>query len=963
LPRPISPTPPVKLFQPSLINSRNKISIFYQNTRGLRTKTTEVFNSVAQSEFKIFAFTETWLDASVGSSELFSSNFNVFRSDRNFAVSDTTRGGGVLIAAHQEYACTQIDLQELSLNNFKYIDILILKIKLHATYLYLINLYIPPKTPNAEFENLFETLELADFLHNHKVLILGDFNITEYASSLSSSQVTTKLFILNNFVGLLDLAQNNFIFNDYDKLLDLVYSNFSCNVLRSLDPVVAEDKHHPSLEIECELTNKSNNSNLGSSYVDCYNFRRANIPVLYDMISNIDWTFLDSFSDAEDACVYFYGKLYNVLDRCVPRYTINNSRKYPPWFNANIIKLIRKKSFFRARYKKQNDAHDLNEFKRIRTEIKTAIENSYKHYIEIVESEISINSNKFWAFVDNKKSTGKVANNMTYNDEVLDNPSDILKSFAEYFSQSYTHPKAANVTVKELQSSYLNINSFTENQVLDALKAIKPKPTTGPDHIPAFVVRDCAYTLVRPLTILINICIKSNTIPSMWKSSKVCPIFKKGDRTNIKNYRPISVICNFCKALEILLERSIYQHVSRSIISQQHGFMKGRSTVTNLSIITQHIAENIDDRIQTDVIYTDMTKAFDRLDHNILLIKLASFGLSPSLIELFKSYFHNRSQYVQLNGFKSGNYFATSGIPQGSNLGPLLFNIFINDISDVIDVNYLLYADDLKIYTTIQTITDCERLQANLNQVTVWCKTNNLELNPAKCSVMSYSLKSNQISYRYTIDVDILNRPKNFTDLGVVFDSALSFNDHIDTIAKSANRTYGFIVRIGRDFKSPETLKSLYYSFVRSKLEYASIVWYPFYQVHIVRLEAIQRRFLKFLSFRSDQVYPPIGFPHETLLMRHGFSDLSRRREYFAVIVLHKIVSNKTDCIDLLHMLDFKVPRQSSRYINLFHLRTPRTNVLMNSPLHNMCNAHNRIAHQIDIFHNSLKNIKSIFFH
>jgi Reverse transcriptase (RNA-dependent DNA polymerase) len=487
----------------------------------------------------------------------------------------------------------------------------------------------------------------------------------------------------------------------------------------------------------------------------------------------------------------------------------------------------------------------------------------------------------------------------------------------------------------------------------------KYKRTTGPDDIPAVIIKDCAAVLSHPLLILFNICLKSAIIPTTWKSSKVCPVFKKGNKLDISNFRPITIICNFSKIFEIVLNRFLSTHVNSLMSPYQHGFIRGRSTVTNLATITQYIAEGIDRSSQTDVIYMDFSKAFDRLDHGILINKLSTFGLSNTLLKLFNSYLQDRKQYVFYKGHRSIEYVASSGVPQGSILGPLLFNMFINDVISVIDVQCLLYADDLKIFTRISSIRDCELLADNLSRIEKWCDSNRLALNTSKCYSMSFSLKKEPMHYNYKINDIVLHRPETFLDLGVTFDPELSFVPHINTTIASAYRMYGFVVRSSSDFVKESTLKTLYFSFVRSKLEYASVVWSPGYTLHIERLESVQRRFLKLLSFKADGSYPPIGTPNNELLTRHRIDSLLNRRSCSSITFLYKLVHNIFDCSDLLRQLNFHIPRVASRTDCTFYLKTARTNVLQFSPMHVMCANCNALGADLDIFKCSISDIRS----
>ena len=330
------------------------------------------------------------------------------------------------------------------------------------------------------------------------------------------------------------------------------------------------------------------------------------------------------------------------------------------------------------------------------------------------------------------------------------------------------------------------------------------------------------------------------------------------------------------------------------------------------------------------------------------------------MIHFFKSYFTGRRQYVSFNGSKSVLIPVTSGVPQGSILGPLLFNIFINDITCELndDIHCLLYADDLKLYSNVSSVNDCAHLQQNLEKVVHWCQLNKLHLNPEKCLVQSYGLSQQRFIFDYYISGSVLSRLETVCDLGVVFDSKLSFVDHINFTIAKALRMLGFIIRNCRDFVGIGTLVLLYDTYVRSRLEYASIIWEPGYEVHIRSLEAVQRRFLKYLSFRSERVYPNIGFPHDVLLRQHGFESLCIRRQRALLIFLHNLLHGKIDCPDIVRQLQFNTPRPASRHALFFYPPTPRTNILKYSPLHRMCRSYDRVCHQIDIFSCSVASIK-----
>lgn len=365
---------------------------------------------------------------------------------------------------------------------------------------------------------------------------------------------------------------------------------------------------------------------------------------------------------------------------------------------------------------------------------------------------------------------------------------------------------------------------------------------------------------------------------------------------------------------------------------------------------------------QIDVIFTDFQKAFDQINHNILLAKLRLFSFSDSLVSLLKSYLEDRRFMVRYQNFTSRPFSPTSGVPQGSNLGPLLFLLFINDLSDVVSCEKLQFADDFELYSTINSI-DCDRLQMNLNNISLWCDLNQLSLNMSKCKSMSFTRKINFIAHNYCVNDYTIDRVESFKDLGITFDSKLTFVEHINNIVSSAFRTYGFIYRNCRDFSDERTFKTLFCSLVRSKIEYGSIIWYPIYGVHSQRLESVQRRFLKFVAYRQDGFYPPIGINHVELLNRFNMQALQVRRNVSLIRFLYNLLNNKIDCSILLAKIKFRISRGNSRQQALFYCDTPRTNILTKSPINLMCGLYNKIGNSCDILSDSMNIICSFVCH
>lgn len=294
-------------------------------------------------------------------------------------------------------------------------------------------------------------------------------------------------------------------------------------------------------------------------------------------------------------------------------------------------------------------------------------------------------------------------------------------------------------------------------------------------------------------------------------------------------------------------------------------------------------------------------------------------------------------------------------MPQGSNLGPLLFCLFVNDLPDHISSSdKLLFADDIKIFHRVDDPTDCLDVQDDLIAVNNWCSDNCLLLNSNKCSVLTVSRKRNTIQFDYSLDGVTLERVDSMLDLGVVFDCELRFDDHVFRICSQASKILGFVLRAAGGFADRDVLVALYSALVRSRLEYASVVWDPLYAVYNSTLESIQRRFLKYLYFRKYREYPPQGYGHTLLLNEFGLPSLSSRRESANLKFLYKLAHHIIDSDYLYNKLQFYTPRPSSRSRYRFYNVAARTNVMVNSPIFRICSQYNKISHLIDIDSSSL---------
>ena len=358
--------------------------------------------------------------------------------------------------------------------------------------------------------------------------------------------------------------------------------------------------------------------------------------------------------------------------------------------------------------------------------------------------------------------------------------------------------------------------------MLKELNNIKLNTSTGSEKMPAAFICDCAQRLCYPLTVIFNLSIANGEYPDIFKRNNIIPIYKlKGTKDDVESYRGISIQPILAKVFERLVKKRLGPHMINHISHNQHGFLPKKSCFTNLCCYSDYISKCIDDKYDVHSVYTDFKKAFDIVPFNLLLYKLQRrFGICGVELKWFKSYLQNRFQRVVLNGVESTWVTVTSGVPQGSILGPLLFIMYIDDICEQCkNSESLLFADDGKIYRVIKYIADCLKLQLDLDRIYKWTIDWKLDLSLDKCVTICFSNKiRNKIIYSYKFGSHVIENVNTVKDLGVYFSSNLNFKHHIEFIISKASRMLGFAYRSTKCFKDNSVLLTLYKSYVRSRL-------------------------------------------------------------------------------------------------------------------------------------------------
>lgn len=939
--------------------------IFYQNVNRIRSKLNDVYLSLLNDDYDIVCLTETNFDSGIYTSEVIDDRYVVFRRDRESTTSSKQSGGGVLLAIKKHFHVTRHQDMETSLEDLW----ITMRTGKAGLSLAICLVYLPDYLKIDEFRTWIDKCSnnlLADTSdYRTKTIILGDFNLPNLqwspdpASSYSlinTAPLDSKSELLFNLMALGNLSQCNNICNANNRILDLFLTDYPNLTLTECDAVSRVDRHHPAFVAELLDVPKP----LVSMPKKTLNYRKCDLAKCNQALDCIDWPMVLSNSDVNVDLATFYTTLNDIIKQNTPLKRVGDNR-HPLWFSESLKACIDEKNKVHRRYKKYQNPRDYDEFQMLRTRSKKLIKDCYKSFLSSVENSLCDTTKLFFTFVKSKKANNSLPETMYFGNKSARGGLEVCNLFSEYFASVFEKDDIDHdgdcedlTNVGECNNTLANM-TIPQDAVRRKLLTVNVNKGAGPDGIPPYFIQSCAGALSIPLTIIFNKSFSTSTFPNNWKLAYVVPIHKSGDISNCGNYRPISILSCFAKVLESFVFDVLYSHVKPRIVPEQHGFVKGKSTVSNLLEYTNYLCTAFNDRCQVDTIYTDFRKAFDKVNHRILCCKLSLYGVHGNFLRWVESYIKNRSQIIALKGHLSSPAGIPSGIPQGSLLGPLFFIIFINDLVIKFNSPCLLYADDLKVFTRVRTQRDCTTLQEDLNTLSHWCADNRMFLAADKCFVITMTRNHNPVLSDYTIGDVTLQRKHEARDLGVIFDDKLSLNQHCSALVKKCNQLLGFISRVTKSFKKSESLILLYNALVRSRLEYASVIWSPFYKTHIDHVESVQKRFLRMLCARLGLRRAVKSY--DKRCERFSLESLESRRRLQDLIHLHKII-NGAIVTSTLSEINFQVPSRSVRIPRPFFIPTCRSNISANNPMLRMCRRYNEVVATEDdvpdIYHVSL---------
>lgn len=697
-------------------------------------------------------------------------------------------------------------------------------------------IYRPPDTNLQEF--LVDLNSLLNKLshENKSVYLMGDFNIN-LLNSNSHSLTADFIETLFSYFYIPLINKPTRVKENSATIIDNIFSNDAqnCEILSGILYTDLSD-HFP---IFCILNSKDKKAQHENIFRRSFN--EKNKQKFRNRLLETDWANIIGDGSCQDAFSKFHSYFRKLYDDCFPLIQIRKSYKNRKnWLTIglkNSIKVKNKMYIVSTKYPTSENKKTYSEYKRTLSRILKQAER--EHYDNLFKQNVG-NIRKSWEII--KEVINKSPNSRNISEFIIEgnrvtNANHIANAFNDFYLNIGTKISQSLPIIQKTFSTFMPpsnpstifLRPTTCNEVMNLISEMKRK-CPGWDGLDATVIKETAPYFVDTLTSLINKSMAEGIFPTELKIAKVIPLYKNNDATLINNYRPVSILPLFSKIFEKIMYARLMSFINKHnlLYNLQFGFRKGYNT--NLALITliDKLSEALDNGNHVVGVFLDFSKAFDTVNHNILLKKLNTYGIRGIALKWLSSYLNNRTQYVNFNDENSRYGNIKCGVPQGSVLGPLLYLIYVNDIVNVSPNLFpILFADDTNIFLEGNNIDNVvDNMNLELNKLMDWTIANKLSLNVDKTNYMIFSMKGKRAKPNRNLYINNrqLKRVEYTKFLGVIIDDKLSWNEHVKYIKNKMSKGIGILCK-ARKLLNVSTLVNIYNSFIYPYITYGIEVW------------------------------------------------------------------------------------------------------------------------------------------
>ena len=660
-----------------------------------------------------------------------------------------------------------------------------------------------------------------------------------------------------------------------------------------------------------------------------WDFTLAHTLAIKSQMASVPWEIIFSNQPLDEMVKIFTENFLHIINSNIPNKIVTFDDGDAPWVTPPLKNLLHKDRKIYSNWNKNGRAPDCYARVKLHQEkTKKAIVDAKSRYLDNLSNKIcnpTTGQKTFWSAYKRLSNKKKVTNipPLFENGKYISNFKEKSSIFNKYFAlQCQPFDIASNLPVfTPLTPNSLSDISFSHAQIIAIIKKLDSKKANGFDSISAAMLKACPDEVSIPLFLIFKKCLESGSFPSAWKHANVQPVHKKNCRQDKSNYRPISLLCICSKIYEKIVFDAMYKFLlENNLLSpNQSGFRPGDSTINQLLSITTEIYNAFENRQETRAAFLDISKAFDKVWHPGLIFKLKQNGICGNLLTMLENYLSDRKQRVILNGIESSWEPIFSGVPQGSVLGPLLFLIYINDLTQNISANIKLFADDSSLFIKVSNVeTAHETLIHDLDTITAWAHLWKMKFNPdiSKQAIevvfSSKHQKTRGVHPPLFFNEIPVAREKSTKHLGIILDEKLNFREHILEAIEKAKKGLSLMKFLSR-FVNRKTLVLTYTMHVRPHLEYGDIIFHDCSSYLMDMLESIQ--------YQAGLIATGCwkNTSRVKLYKELGWESLSDRRNLRRLLTYHKIISHKSPSYLNEYVLHTR-PHASStdRYLHTF---------------------------------------------